>query len=234
MLEAIGISKSFTLSAVSGKKTVITPLKNADLKIERGEIIGILGKSGEGKSTFARILCGFEVPDSGNVYFNGKPLFGKKNKYDRKTGLKIQIIPQQPLQSLDPLQPVGKAVRESVMVSKTAIGKKNIGSAAKALLNKVLPDSDIENRLPSQLSGGQAQRVAIARALAAKPEILISDEATAMLDVSSQAQTVKLFQALAENDGISVLFISHDEELISAVCDRVFKLIDGKFAPYGN
>lgn len=230
MLKAVNISKTFRLhEAGSNNTSTVSPLRGADFQMSKGEKTGIIGKSGEGKSTFARILCGFTPPDSGNVYYEGKPLFDSRNRYDRKTGAAIQLISQQPYQSLDPMQRVGSSVIEALLASKREKNRKEAKLTAEELFETVWLTKDVMSRLPSQLSGGQVQRVAIARALAVNPSVLISDEATAMLDISSQAQIISLLNELVSTKKLSVLFISHDESLVKAFTNKRYILNNGTF-----
>ena len=225
MLEVIGVSKSFK----SGwRKRSITPLKEVNLFVGDGEKVGVFGKSGQGKSTLANIICGFLKPDSGNVYLDEIPLYDEKCRYDIKAGKKIQIIPQQPYQSFDPMQKVGRAVEEALLTNSIVMDREEARNTTIQLFERVALDSSLSDRLPVQLSGGQIQRVAIARALAVKPEIIISDESTAMLDSLSQAQIVSIYDKLVKEDDISVIFISHDWALIKSFADRCYALTDGK------
>lgn len=223
MLKVYDIKKTFK----NKKLPVCRPLNGVNFEIGAGEKVALLGKSGAGKSTVARILCGYTVPDEGQVMFEGSPLFDSRGRYDRCRGLKIQLVPQQPYASLDPAQTIGSALAEALRVSKRARSHSEAKNKSEALLEKVGLEKDILRRLPSQLSGGQAQRITIARALASEPKLLICDEATSMLDVPSQAQIVGLLNKLAESDGLSVLLITHDETLARAFTGRAYRLSDG-------
>lgn len=233
MLEAIGLYKTFKSGA-----SAHYPLLGAGLSVDDGEKVGIFGDSGEGKSTFANILCGLVVPDAGNVYLDEIPLYSDRPKksggrsYNARIGRKIQIIPQQPYLSLDPTQRVGSAVAEVLRAKR--YGAAEAKKLASELFEKVALDVALMDRLPSQLSGGQVQRVAIARALATQPDVLVSDESTAMLDTASQAQIVKIFDGIAREDGISVIMISHDLKLISSFADRIYRLENGVFCEYAS
>ena len=224
MLNADNLSKSFALS----HKKVCTPLVDATFYIGEGEKVGILGKSGEGKTTIARILCGLTPPDGGNVYIDGAPLYDAKKRYNRDVGKTVQLVPQHPYASLDPVQPVGKAVAEALRVARRAANRTEAERLTAELLEKVGLEQDIAKRTPAQISGGQAQRIAIARALAVRPSVLISDEATSMLDISSQAQIIALLDSLVKTEKLSVLFISHDESLVEAFTTRRYRLTDGR------
>lgn len=223
MLTADNVSKSFKLPGGG----ICSPLKGVSLVVGEGEKVAVVGKSGEGKSTLARIICGLTPPDGGNVYVDGKPLFDAKRRYDRVTGKTVQVVPQHPFASLDPVQPVGRAISEALRVSRRAADRSQAKRMTEELLECVQLEKDIATRVPAQISGGQAQRIAIARALAVNPSVLISDEATAMLDVSSQAQILALFDRLVTTRKLSVLFISHDEAVVEAFADRRYRLTDG-------
>lgn len=223
MLTADNVSKSFKLPGGG----ICSPLKGVSLVVGEGEKVAVVGKSGEGKSTLARIICGLTPPDGGNVYVDGKPLFDAKRRYDRVTGKTVQVVPQHPFASLDPVQPVGRAISEALRVSRRAADRSQAQRMTEELLECVQLEKDIATRVPAQISGGQAQRIAIARALAVNPSVLISDEATAMLDVSSQAQILALLDTLVITRKLSVLFISHDEAVVEAFADRRYRLTDG-------
>lgn len=226
MLEVTDICKSFTVKQ-DGKKRRISPLMFASFSVSRGARIGIMGESGAGKSTLAAIVCGLTKPDSGSVAFSGKELYDAKNRYDRKLGVKIQLLPQQPYLSFDPMQSIGGAVEETLIAAKRAKNKKEARELAKQLFKKVRLDFSLADRLPSQISGGEAQRAVIARALALDPEIIISDESTAMLDPLVQAQILDLYKELSDG-GIAVILISHDGALVKSFADKIYELCDGE------
>lgn len=226
MLEAVELFKSFKASTDRAQY----PLLGASLTVDEGEKIGILGRSGEGKSTFASILCGFLKPDSGNVYLDECPLYNGKNRvYDRKLGNKIQLIPQQAYSSFDPVRTVGSSVEEVVRVNGRGISAAQARSETARLFEAVGLDGALMRRLPAQLSGGQVQKAAIARAIAMNPVLIVSDEATAMLDASSQAQIIDIFDKLVSERGISILFISHNQSLVNSFADKIYSLKDGIF-----
>ena len=213
MLEIKSCCKSF------GSQTV---LQNVSLNIPAGSIIGVSGASGIGKSTLAKILCGVMPPDAGEVFLDGKLLVSPKEAYDRKRGLAIQMVYQQPYATLDPSQKIGAGLRELISYHRLAENKK----AAEAMIADVLAQMQLPPKilahLPRQISGGEAQRVALARCLLLSPKLLILDEATSMLDVSTQANLLALVKAQTIPNGGSVLFISHDRALTDFYCDTVY------------
>lgn len=214
MLEINNCCKSFVNQTV---------LQDVSLNIPDGSIIGMSGASGIGKSTLAKILCGVTAPDAGAVFLDGKLLVSQKEAYDRKRGLSIQMVYQQPYATLDPSQKIGAGLRELISYHHLAEKKK----AAEALIADVLTQMQLPPKilahLPWQISGGEAQRVALARCLLLRPKLLILDEATSMLDVSTQANLLALVKAQMIPSGGSVLFISHDRALTDFYCDTVYE-----------
>ena len=214
MLEIQNCCKSF------GDRPV---LQDVSLTVPDGRILGIFGASGIGKSTLAKILCGVTLPDAGEIFLDGQLLASGKNIYDRRRRLAIQMVYQQPYASLDPAQKIGAGLRELVSYHRLADNKK----AAEAMIAGVLAQMQLPEKilahLPRQISGGEAQRVALARCLLLRPKLLILDEATSMLDVSTQANLLALVKAQMIPSGGSVLFISHDRALTNFYCDTVYE-----------
>lgn len=214
MLEIKNCCKSFENQTV---------LQDVSLTIPDGSIIGMFGASGIGKSTLAKILCGVTKPDKGEAFLDGQLLVSEKSNYDRRRGLSIQLVYQQPYATLDPSQKIGTGLRELISYHHLAENKK----AAETLIADILAQMQLPPKilahLPRQISGGEAQRVALARCLLLSPKLLILDEATSMLDVSTQANLLALVKAQMIPSGGSVLFISHDRALTDFYCDTVYE-----------
>lgn len=213
MLEIKNCCKSF------GNQTV---LQDVSLNIPDGSIIGMSGASGIGKSTLAKILCGVTAPDAGAVFLDGKLLVSPKEAYDRKRGLAIQMVYQQPYATLDPLQKIGAGLRELISYHRLTKNRQETEKLIADILAQMQLPSKILAHLPRQISGGEAQRVALARCLLLSPKLLILDEATSMLDVSTQANLLALVKAQMVPGGGAVLFISHDRALTDFYCDTVY------------
>ncbi len=214
MLEIKNCCKSF------GNQTV---LQDVSMTIPNGSIIGVSGASGIGKSTLAKILCGVTAPDAGAVFLDGKLLVSPKEAYDRKRGLAIQMVYQQPYATLDPLQKIGAGLRELISYHRLTKNRQETEKLIADILAQMqLPDKILAH-LPRQISGGEAQRVALARCLLLRPKLLILDEATSMLDVSTQANLLALVKAQMVPGGGAVLFISHDRALTEFYCDTVYE-----------
>ena len=193
------------------------------MTIPDGSIIGVSGASGIGKSTLAKILCGVMPPDAGEVFLDGKLLVSPKEAYDRKRGLAIQIVYQQPYATLDPSQKIGVGLRELISYHCLTKNRQETKTLIADILAQMQLPSKIRAHLPRQISGGEAQRVALARCLLLSPKLLILDEATSMLDVSTQANLLALVKAQMLPRGGSVLFISHDRALTDFYCDTVYE-----------
>ena len=202
-------------------------LSGVSMDIPYGSVTGLFGPSGCGKSTIARILCGLEASDGGEIIMDDSVL-AKDQGYDRKRGLPVQMVWQQPHASLDPVQRVGKGLEELIRYHGIAKDRKAVSEAASSLLDSVGLAKDIGRHFPRQLSGGEAQRVSLARALALKPKLLIMDEATSMLDVSVQANIVELVKDMMRETGMGILFISHDRELLEVAADRIYVFDGGR------
>ncbi|MDR0863096.1 MAG: dipeptide/oligopeptide/nickel ABC transporter ATP-binding protein [Oscillospiraceae bacterium] len=224
MLEITNLTKSFRRA---GAKAAETPLNGAEMRIERAEIVALTGKSGEGKSTIARLLCGTLRADAGRVTLNGEFLLDGK-RYNRDIGRVIGLVPQQPYAALDPRQRLGDAVAEPLLARRLVSSRTEAKTRAAQLFAEVSLGAELLDRLPSQVSGGQAQRAAIARVLGTEPKLLIADEATSMLDPAAQAVIINVLKSLVLTRGISVLLISHDPELVDNTADRVYALSGGK------
>ena len=213
MLEIKNCCKSF------GNQKV---LDDVSMTIPDGSIIGILGASGIGKSTLAKILCGVTKPDKGEAFLDGQLLVSEKSNYDRKRGLAIQMVYQQPYATLDPLQKIGAGLRELISYHRLTKNRQETEKLIADILAQMQLPSKILAHLPRQISGGEAQRVALARCLLLSPKLLILDEATSMLDVSTQANLLAFVKAQMIPSGGSVLFISHDRALTNFYCDTVY------------
>lgn len=225
MLSVKNLQKTFH----TGKTDGLTVLSDISFTLGNGERLALSGASGVGKSTVARILTGLETPDGGNVFLDGEPLWseGRHRKYDREKGRGIQMIFQSPYASLDPVQTIGGAVAEALVFSHSAKRGREAKEKTEELFGLVGLPFGLAKRRPFALSGGQAQRAAIARALALRPSVLIADEATAMLDVMTQARIAELLGELSAKLGLAVIYISHDSDFLRRAADRITVLEHG-------
>ena len=231
MLEVEGVSKKFVKGVLRGQ--TVEAVKEVSFSLPEGKTLGIVGNSGCGKTTLARILLSLLTPDRGSVRIDGEELFSKGKNRDRARTRKIQMIFQNPESSLDPAKKIGYSLEEP-MKSHGMYDRGGRRDRICQLMDLVDLREDLLDRRPHQLSGGEAQRVMIARALTLKPKILILDEPTSMLDVSVQAQVLNLLKDLQENLGLSYVFISHDIPVVRWFCHDIAVMRQGRFVEMGS
>ncbi len=224
ILEARNLKKTFSLDAgfFARNDRKVYAVNDVSFGIERGKTYGLVGESGCGKTTTARILVGMYKADSGKI------LFGSDSMRDRKIMReKIKYVFQDPSRSLNPRMTVCSILTEAYRYSSVFPGKKRAREEAGRLLEEVgLDESDLD-RLPSEFSGGQRQRISIARGLIMKPEVLICDEIVSALDVSVQGQILNLLLDLKESRNLSFLFIAHDLRVSCYFCDTIGVMYSG-------
>ncbi len=209
------------------REEVVHAVDQASFAIAQGEVVGLVGESGCGKSTVGRMIAGILEPSAGEVRFQGTPLSAKTGRAARDVSLKIQMIFQDPFASLNPRMRVAEIVGEAPRFHGLWSAAEAEDKLAEVLLRVGL-DPSYRRRYPHQFSGGQRQRIGIARALAVSPEFLVCDEAVAALDVSIQAQVLNLFMDLKEDLGLTYLFLSHDLGVVQHLSDRVVIMYLGR------
>lgn len=218
MLEMRNVCKSY-----SGKNRVEV-LDHVSLKLEKGKTLGLMGQSGSGKSTIARILLMQEPLDAGDIYFHGEKVDKRNRSMMKSFRKKVQYISQHPESFLDPNWKIGKSVLEGAAIYGE---KKEAQERLPRLLEQVKLNRAVFDRYPHQVSGGEIQRAALCRALLLRPEVLILDEATSMLDVSVQAQILNILKEIQEKKKLSYLLISHDKEVVSWFTEDIVELRGG-------
>lgn len=210
----------------------VQAVNGVSLSVRRGETLGIVGESGCGKSTTARVLVGLEAPTSGETYFKGRRIGSYSASVRREIGRVVSVVFQDPATALNARMLVGDALRDPLDVHHVG-SRRQRDARVRELIHMVgLPASALEV-LPSQLSGGQRQRVAIARALALEPDVIIADEPTSALDVSVRAQILNLLMDLKSGLGLGMVFISHDIQTVRYVSDRIAVMYSGRIVEEG-
>lgn len=228
IIEVKGLTKHFKTEHIFyGKNEIVKAVDDVSFEHEAGKILAIVGESGSGKTTVARCIAGLLEQDSGEIIFEE----GAVDFRIKETRRKIQYIFQDTYSSLNPRIRIGKAIEEPVRFHFKLAGTELKNEALKCLEDVGLSGAVLE-KYPHELSGGQRQRVVIARALAMKPELLIADEPVSSLDVSVQAQILKLFLA-QNNRGISIIFITHDLRIVKNLADVVIIMQHGKIVEQG-
>lgn len=197
-----------------------------NLTIDDGETVGLSGKSGSGKSTLGRCILRLEEPTAGKIYYKGIDLLKLRKKDLDRIHPDLQMIFQHPETSFNPRMPVGFGIAEPLSY-RTGKRPDEVLDGLADLLGRVGLRRDQLERFPHQLSGGELQRAMLARVFSLRPKLVIADEPTSMLDVSVQAQVLHLMATLQKKTGVSYLFISHDTEVLDAVCDRIVYMRDG-------
>ncbi len=222
LLRAEGLSKRFSLARglSGGRAEVLAALRGVSFEIARGQTLGLVGESGSGKTTAGRIVARLVAPDSGRILFDGTDWLALSGAALRRQRRELQVVFQDPQNSLNPRMRAGDQIAEPLRVQGLARGRA-LGERVGQLLAEVGLGAQTASRFPSELSGGQRQRVAIARALATSPRLVVCDEPVSALDVSVGAQIVNLLLDLRERAGLSYLFIAHDLAVVSRVADRI-------------
>ena len=200
------------------REEVVHAVDRVSLNIQDGEVVGLVGESGCGKSTLGRVVAGVHEPSEGNVLFRGKAIENLTGKDAQEAALKIQMIFQDPMSSLNPRLRVQDIIGEAPVVH-GVVDSGNITDYVEEIMLRVGLDPSYARRYPHQFSGGQRQRIGIARALAVQPDFLVCDESVAALDVSIQAQVLNLFMRLREELNLTYLFISHDLGVVEHLSD---------------
>lgn len=223
ILTVKNLSKSFSIKTGLTSKEDFFAVQNVSFELKKGTCLGLVGESGCGKSTLAKMLVGLLPKSSGEMFYNGQPI--ETFFYNPSI---LQMIFQDPFSSLNPRYKVGKTIGEALAVNKKKLSRKNVQQAVEDILQEVGLEKEYYHRYPHEFSGGQRQRIAVARAIITKPEILVCDEAVSSLDASHQAQVLNLLLDLKEKYGLSYLFISHNLQVISFMCDEIMVMYAGE------
>lgn len=230
LIEVKGLKKEYKTSSNGflGKKGSFTAVNDIDFFIRKGEILGLIGESGSGKSTVGRLILRLIEPTAGSIFYEGKEITHLTYKEMMPYYRKMQIIFQDSTSSFNPRKTVGEQIITPMLRLGVAGSRSEAEENAYTLLEKVGLKRDHMSRYPHEFSGGQRQRIGIARALALKPDFLVLDEPTSALDVSIQAQILNLLLDLQEEYGLTYLFIGHNLSIIKFFCDRVAVLYKGQ------
>lgn len=231
VLEIVGLNKRFPVKNGFGRTIdEVRAVDDVSFSIAKGEVYGLAGESGSGKSTIARMIMGLERPTSGDILIEGHNLGGGMAPAEKRK--LVQMVFQNPGSSLNPRRTIGQSLR--VPLDALGLSGRKAYARVGELLDMVQLPAHFAERFPHELSGGQKQRVAIARAIAVQPRLLVLDEPTSALDVSVQARVIDLLVDLGRELELSYLFISHDLSLMRNFADRIGVLYRGRIVETGH
>lgn len=229
-----GLSMDFRSGGLLSRQ-VIRALRSVDLDIFRGEIVALVGESGSGKSTIARCVARLQPPTAGSILLDGVDVLrSERRRASRVYRSKVQMVFQDPFASLNPVHRVEYVLERAVRIHGAVRGQSQVRARLKELMATVDLPVELLDSYPHELSGGQRQRVAIARALAMEPKVILADEPTSMLDVSVRIGVLNLMRRLRDEQGISILYITHDLASARYVADRTVVMFAGELVEGGE
>ena len=225
------LSKRFRRGGFFSGASAIAAVDNVSLTLSRGETLGIVGESGSGKSTLARCVIRLLDPDEGEILFDGADIARMGARGLRPLRRRIQMVFQDPFSSLNPRETVG----DIIIAGPRAYGEdmREASRRAADIMRLVGLNPETMKRFPHEFSGGQRQRIGLARALMLKPDVLIADEPVSALDVTVQAQVLKLLDDVRQQMNLAMLFITHDMRVAAQVCHRVMVMRHGQVVESG-
>ena len=241
ILKVVNLRKWFELRAgflsslLSKKKLFVKAVDKINFEIKRGEIYGLVGESGSGKTTTGRTILRLIEPTEGKVFFEGKEITSIPQEEFKPLRRHMQMIFQDPYESLNPRMTIGDIVEEPLVIQKIGEANERREAVYKALEDvELIPPEEFIYRFPHELSGGQRQRVAIARALILNPKFIVADEPVSMLDVSIRAEVLNVMLDLRDKYKVTILYITHDLALARHICDRIAVMYLGKIMEIGD
>ena len=236
ILELEGIVKKYRTKAhLFGEQgQEVVALNDVSIKIRRGEIFGLVGESGSGKTTAGRLIVRLEQPGEGKIYLDNRDIAGLKGKDSKGYSRRVQMIFQDPYQSLNPQFSVFDTISEPLIIHKTGNTRAREDAVWQAMKSVGLsPPHDFAHRFPHQLSGGQRQRVAIARVMVLNPDFVVADEPTSMLDASMSAQIFNILLEMRKKLNVTFLFITHSLAAARYLCERIAVMYKGNLMEIG-
>ncbi|MGH9196864.1 MAG: oligopeptide/dipeptide ABC transporter ATP-binding protein [Acidimicrobiia bacterium] len=225
-----GLRKSFQ----RGRSEVVHAVNDVSFSIERGETLALIGESGSGKSTVGRLLLRLLDADQGEVMIDGVNLMSLDRESLRRRRSEMQVVFQEPYESLNPRMKIGDIVAEPIRIHEPKLSRSSRVSRVLAALSEVGLASEYADRYARSMSGGQQQRVGIARALVSRPKLLVLDEPTSSLDLSVQAQILEILHALQQDHHMAYLYISHDLSTVQYIANRVAVMYLGQIREIGT
>jgi len=231
VLKVENLSQYFRVGGLRSKG-LLHALDEISFEVAAGEIVALVGESGSGKSTIARVLAGLYKPTKGSIVFEGHELH---RKTDRATRGRMPMVFQDPFGSINPVLRVGHSLLRSLKLHRSDVNNADREAEAVAMVERVglTPGADVLRRYPHELSGGQRQRLGFAQALASRPSLILADEPVSMLDVSIRIGLLNVMRALRDEEGVSILYITHDLASARYVANRMIVLYAGRIVEEG-
>src|SRR6266852_2910877 len=229
------IKKGFLSSIIAGEGLYVKAVDDVSFFVRKGEVFGLAGESGSGKTTTGRLMLRLTDVTDGKVFFKGRDITKFSQRELKPLRKEMQIIFQDPYESLDPRMTIKEIVAEPVRIQHLAKTEEEVEERVKKILTEVeiFPPEEFMWRYPHELSGGQRQRVAVARAFIVDPEFVVADEPVSMLDVSIRASVLNVMLELVQKHQVSFIYITHDLALAKHVCDRIAIMYLGKIVEMG-